>query len=108
MTISPTASASPEASFTPDYPGGLGISQVYPNPARDVMYFLADCGTTFAEVMISIYNPTGEQVAGIHESARPGVNRLVWHCQDMPAGVYYVIMEVKGHYKKNFKIAIEK
>ncbi|MCD4812961.1 T9SS type A sorting domain-containing protein [bacterium] len=118
VTATPTATISPTSTVTitptlavgtelPEF-GMYGGIPAYPIPAKDTLNFVVPGGSQHGEVTISVFNPNGEQIAQLHESTNPGTNLLIWNCQDIPAGVYYVIMVLNNGQTEKFKIAIQK
>jgi type IX secretion system substrate protein len=83
------------------------VTNAYPNPGKDTMYFLVGA-SKMSTVSIDVYNVLGEKVAAISAAVDSGTNRIIWDCKDVSSGVYYVILSGEGISKKKFKIAIQK
>jgi len=78
----------------PPLPASSGLDGNYPNPfnpSTTVAYRLADP----ARVTITASNILAQRVATIFEGTKdPGYHELSWDASGLPAGVYFLLMEV--------------
>ena len=84
---------------------GKGV-MAFPNPAREVMYFVLHLDNA-SDVDIIIYNFAGEPVVKISESLPAGQGQLIsWSCQDAVPGIYILQLCINGKHVSRQKIAI--
>lgn len=76
-------------------PVGFSLSQNYPNPfnpTTTIEFSLAISDN----VMLSVYNINGQQVAQFNESYEAGVHTIEWDASQLSSGVYFYKLETSN------------
>jgi Secretion system C-terminal sorting domain len=100
-TITPSATITSTATISATASPGVLVGKdeilAYPNPARDTMNFIFNLfGDT--EIIITIFNITGDKVAEIREIRNNLQNSIItWNCLDIAPGIYLVRAKLKGN-----------
>ena len=92
-TRTATCLAAISATMSPQKNNNTKIS-VYPNPANANITF--DISSVEGKtVCIIIYNIAGEKISKINAQLSPGINTpLTWHCRQIAAGIYFILISI--------------
>ena len=78
------------------YPAAFALSEPYPNPFNPSTALNISL-VSETRLSASVYNITGQLVETLADGIfSAGIERLVWHAENFPAGVYFVRVRAQG------------
>jgi len=89
-----------------DLIGNTPRFELFPNPATERVYLSFEAAAA-AEIMVTITDATGREVARIEAEATIGANLLEWRPNKLAAGLYFVTLQ-QGGKRQTKKLVLHK
>ena len=107
-TKTPTVTLTATSTQKPENTTWTGGIKAYPNPAKDRMTFVMNVEEA-SDVVVSVYNLSGERVAVLKQACGAGAAFMVWNFgNNVAAGIYVARITIGGSEKAKLKVAVLK